>query len=89
MDEQQTLFCGDRMRELRARIGISQAALAEKVNVSRVQITNIENGISEPSLSSLIAIAVALHTTTDFLLAVERYKHEKPKKVMPLPFDNL
>ena len=68
------IFQGERMKALRNRLGISQKELAAAVGISRVQITNIEIGGSEPSLPTLIAIALRLNVTTDFLLGVDERK---------------
>lgn len=46
-----------RLKALRAEAGLSQAALAEKVGVSRNSIVSIENARFDPSLPLAIAIA--------------------------------
>lgn len=50
----------NRIRVLRAEKGLSQAALAEAVNVSRQAINTIENGRHDPSVSLAFRIADAL-----------------------------
>lgn len=45
------------LRERRARLGLSQAALAEAVDVSRQTINAIETGRYVPSLPLAIALA--------------------------------
>jgi putative transcriptional regulator len=55
----------NRMRELRAEKGWSQAELAERVRVSRNSVNAIENGRFDPSLPLAFRIANA------FALSVE------------------
>jgi putative transcriptional regulator len=48
------------LRELRAEHGLTQAALAERVGVSRKTINTIENGVFVPSTLLALRIARAL-----------------------------
>jgi putative transcriptional regulator len=48
------------VREYREKAGLSQEALARKVDVSRQTIVNIEQGRNEPRVFLAIAIAAAL-----------------------------
>jgi putative transcriptional regulator len=56
-----------RMKELRARYGLTQDDLAKRVGVRRETILFIEKGDYNPSLRLAHAIAVALKTTIDGL----------------------
>lgn len=47
----------NRLRELRAEHGLSQAELGGRVGVSRQAINLVENGKHDPSLSLAFAIA--------------------------------
>ena len=47
----------NRIRELRAELGWSQAALAERLEVSRQTVNAIETGRYDPSLPLAFAIA--------------------------------
>ncbi|MEO0465560.1 MAG: helix-turn-helix transcriptional regulator [Pseudomonadota bacterium] len=47
----------NRLRELRAARGLSQAAMAEQLGVSRQSINAIETGKYDPSLPLAFAIA--------------------------------
>ena len=59
---------GYRIKELRIEKKMSQEELAEKSNVSRTTISNIENGTDKTVLTStLMRIAQALETTVDKL----------------------
>jgi transcriptional regulator with XRE-family HTH domain len=51
---------GERIREERVRRGVSLRALAGEVGVSASMISQIENGKSQPSVSTLYAITSAL-----------------------------
>jgi DNA-binding XRE family transcriptional regulator/quercetin dioxygenase-like cupin family protein len=51
---------GERIREERVRRGVSLRALAVEVGVSASMISQIENGKSQPSVSTLYAITSAL-----------------------------
>lgn len=47
----------NRLKEIRADLGWSQAALADKLDVSRQTIISIENGKYDPSLPLAFKIA--------------------------------
>lgn len=55
----------NRMRELRASKGWSQAALADLLDVSRQTVNAIETGRYDPSLPLAFAIARAFDTTIE------------------------
>jgi transcriptional regulator with XRE-family HTH domain len=54
------------IKENRKKIGISQAELARRSNLSREFIRQIENGESEPSLVTLRRILKNLNYELDF-----------------------
>jgi putative transcriptional regulator len=56
-----------RIKELRARYGLTQVDLAKKVGVRRETILFIEKGEYNPSLRLAHNIALALGTTIDAL----------------------
>lgn len=56
-----------RIKELRARHGLTQASLAEKVGVRRETIVFLEKGKYNPSLKLAHDIAVALESKIDDL----------------------
>lgn len=56
-----------RIKELRARYGMTQEDLAKRVGVRRETILFIEKGEYNPSLNLAHAIAKALKTTIDEL----------------------
>lgn len=59
---------GQRVRESRKAQQLTQEDLADRANLSRGTIANIETGIQEPSVSALIRIAAALTTNPGALL---------------------
>jgi len=61
------LTCGDRVREIRIRLGMSQSALAKKADVSQAAISKIENNATDSS-KYIAHVAKALNTTADFLI---------------------
>lgn len=63
---------GERIRELRLKKGLTLEGLAEKVDSSKSYIWEIENkDVARPSAEKLRLIAIALDTTTDYLVAAE------------------
>ncbi len=55
----------NRIRELRAERGWSQAALAERLDVSRQTVNAIETGRYDPSLPLAFAIARVFQTSIE------------------------
>ena len=51
---------GNRLHEIRAERGLTQAALAELVGVSRKTINTVENGVFTPSTLLALKLARAL-----------------------------
>ena len=60
-----------RFRELRIEKGIGQIELAKAVNVSKGIISLWENGLREPKLSNLIALAKFFEVSLDYLAGLE------------------
>ncbi len=61
---------GRRLRELRLKAGMSQDALAEAVGSTKPYISNLENGISVPSLTTILRLAVSLGCRVTALTSV-------------------
>ena len=59
---------GPRIAELRHRAGLTQAALANRLNISTSALGMYEQGRRTPSASILVALANELGVTTDALL---------------------
>ncbi len=63
---------GTNIRSRREAEGLDQTELAERVHVTQVMISYIENGRKNPSVPLLVDIAKALHCTMDELAADRR-----------------
>jgi len=59
---------GQRIRKVRVKKGLSQAALAEKAHVGVSHMSDIELGKSVMRLSTFIRISEVLQVSTDMLL---------------------
>ena len=57
----------ERLRELRAEQGVSQVMLGKSLGVSKGIISLWENGLREPTLSNLVALADFFGVTLDYL----------------------
>lgn len=53
-------YVGNRVKELRTAMGMTQAQLAESVGVARVSIVAIENGRFLPTIETALRISNAL-----------------------------
>lgn len=51
---------GNHLKQERARLGLTQADLAERVGVSRKTINTVENGVFVPSTILALKLATAL-----------------------------
>lgn len=63
-------FYGDRLQKQRRCLCMTQKQLAESLKVSQATICEYETGKSSPSSEILSRLAVALHTSTDYLLGL-------------------
>jgi len=59
---------GSRIKDLRTANKLTQSNLAELVGLTYIQIGRYEKGKSAPSSDVLQKLAIALNTTTDFLM---------------------
>ena len=64
----------NRLREERARLNLTQAELAEMVEVSRKTINTVENGIFIPSTVLALRLARALGTTVESLFHLQKVR---------------
>lgn len=53
-------------------MGLSQAALARKLGVSRASVNAWEMELSAPTAAYLVQMALLFHTTTDDILGIAR-----------------
>jgi putative transcriptional regulator len=59
------------LRDERDRLSLTQAALAERVGVSRKTINTVENGVFVPSTLLALKLAAALERPVDALFWIE------------------
>ena len=63
---------GQRIKELRGELGISQEALANKADLDRTYVTDVENGRRNISIENLEKLIIALESSvTDFFNSIE------------------
>ena len=60
----------ENLKFLRLEEGLGQTELAEKLGVSKGIISLWENGLREPTMSSLIALAKFFNVSIDFLVGL-------------------
>lgn len=70
---------GDRIRESRKQVGVSQADLARKVGVTQPAVANWESGVHDPRRLMLTKIADALRVSPDWLASGARSTAEADK----------
>lgn len=59
---------GERVRQLRTSLGMSQESFASKCDLDRTYISGIERGIRNPALKNIEVIAKGLNTTVSKLM---------------------
>jgi transcriptional regulator with XRE-family HTH domain len=59
---------GKNLKRIRTEKGITQGDIAKSLSVSRGFVSNIENGKTNPTLSTISRLANAIGVTTDELL---------------------
>ncbi len=63
---------GERLLSLLQKQNITQRELAERINSTEATLSRYVSGDREPKAEVLANIATALHTTSDFLLGIEK-----------------
>ena len=74
---------GEKLKALRARLNLSQEALAELLHVSRQAVTKWENGSGMPDLSNLTALSDLFGVSVDTLVREELDLEEKKSSFGP------
>jgi transcriptional regulator with XRE-family HTH domain len=64
---------GDRLREERVKAGLSQRELARRLGLSASLISQLESGLSKPSVGTLYAIVTELDVSLDRVIRGEDY----------------
>jgi transcriptional regulator with XRE-family HTH domain len=67
---------GDRLREERVKAGISQRELARRLGLSASLISQLESGLSKPSVGTLYAIVTELGLSLDRIIRGEDFSDE-------------
>ena len=62
----------ENLRSLRLEKGIDQVTLAQELQLSKGIISLCENGLREPNMSPLIALAKFFGVTIDYLVGLEK-----------------
>lgn len=62
----------DNIKRLRENMGLSQAALARKLGVTRASVNAWEMELSSPTTAYLVEMARLFHTTTDDILGLSQ-----------------
>lgn len=68
---------GDRLREERRKAGLSQRELARRLGLSASMISQLESGVSKPSVGTLYAIVTELGLSLDRVIRGEDFE-ERP-----------
>jgi transcriptional regulator with XRE-family HTH domain len=75
---------GSRIKTLRAKTNMTQAELAEKLNLTDKAVSKWESGEGAPNVEVLADLASLLGTTTDYLLTGKDPNQPKPIEVKPV-----
>ena len=78
---------GNRVRQARKNAGLTQAELAEKLNLDTTTISRIENGNLSTSFSSMLNFSKVLNVRFDYLIS--DYLEETPSISDPLDLEIL
>ena len=70
---------GNRLNALRGEHGLTQAALAERVGVSRKTINTVENGVFIPSTLLALKIARALDRPVESIFYIDDRGVSRPE----------
>jgi len=71
---------GAHLRELRTAHGLTQAQLADRARTNKPFISNLERGLTTPTLGMLLRLAEALECPPSHLMKIfDRGPHVSPK----------
>lgn len=71
------------LKELRLNMSIGQVELASKLKVSNGIISMWENGLREPTMSSLVKIADFFEVSIDYLVGITNIKTINRSRRLP------
>jgi DNA-binding XRE family transcriptional regulator len=64
----ESISIGDRFKQQRTKLGLTQHELAPKITISRAQLANIEGDRSRPSIENFVKAADTFGVSVDYLL---------------------
>ncbi|UOF90768.1 helix-turn-helix transcriptional regulator [Fodinisporobacter ferrooxydans] len=70
------LIFSQRLKWLREKRGLTQAEMAEKLNMSQPGYSKIESGRSEPNLETLVKLPKILGEDLNFIVGLDDYTFE-------------
>ena len=70
---------GQRLSNLLQSQGVKQKELDNRINTTEATLSRYVSGDREPKADMLANIATALHTTSDYLLGIEKDEFNFPK----------
>lgn len=62
------MIIGERVKDARHRLGISQIDLSNQTGISKSYISNIEKGKNEPSFNFIVKVSEAMGVSLDWLV---------------------
>ncbi len=74
---------GEKLQALRQRAGMSQDALAERLDVSRQAVSRWERDETRPETDKVVALADIFGVTTDYLLRPQAERQAPPEDEPP------
>ena len=74
------LTFGEKIKNLREDIDLTQGQLGELVNMTQRKISYIENNKYEPSIEDICALCIFFNVTSDYLLGLTNERRPYSKK---------
>lgn len=69
--EKELFSLGNKIRLLREKSGLTQAALARELGISRSGVNAWEMGLSVPQVQYIVALAKQFKVSSDYILGIE------------------
>lgn len=66
---------GDRLKELRSKLGVKQDAVASEIGISRARYSHYENNHVEPDIELINKLANYYNVSSDYLLGRSNTKY--------------
>lgn len=76
-----------RLRELRQTKNLSQLELSKQLNISNVTLSQYENGVRKPDITTITDLAKYFNVTTDYLLGNSNIKQLSRKDEIDIQKD--